>query len=207
MSIKVTGGPTHRLGVTPYWGPRRWTKGPTNPLSIRVAEGPTFWWGPHRLTVHLGIWGSHTLSSEGPLIDCPSGPLRAPHIDSEPRRTEGPAYWWRPHRPIVYLSHREPHIFTGKEPRQTEDPTYWLLTYRWGPHLLTVHLGLWGPHTLTKSHSPNIRTLVLSLQWPSQVWRGPSQGFEALKYNLGLLRPGMGPQTWHLYFFFIFSFF
>ena len=103
-SPSVTGGPKHQLRVTTYWWPRKWTEPwgterPTDPLSIRVTEGSSFCWGPHWLTVHLGLWGphtmssegpqidsvhlglwgSHTLSSEGPQIDCPSRPLRAPH--------------------------------------------------------------------------------------------------------------------------------
>ena len=136
MSIKATGGPTHRLRVTRYWGPRRWTEGLTDPLSIRVVEGPTFWWGSYILAVHLGLWGSHTLSSEDPQIDSPSRPLRAPYIDSEPRRTEGPAYWWGPHRSIVQCPskpQRAPHIYW-----QRASP------YR-GPHILTSYLQMRAP--------------------------------------------------------------
>ena len=64
----------------------------------------------HRLTVHLGLRGSHTLSSEDPQIVSPSRPLRAPtstqshavlwtlHTDEGPtdplsiQATEGPTY-------------------------------------------------------------------------------------------------------------------
>ena len=75
---------------------------------------------------------------------------------------------------------------------------------RWRPHILTVHLGLWGSHT-DEEPPQSIRTLVLSLQWPSQIWRGPFQAFGALKCKLGLLSPGMGPQK-VTFFFLLYSF-
>ena len=141
MSIKASGGPTHRLRITPYWGSPRRTKGPTDPLSIWATEDHIFWWGPHALT------------SEGPQIYFTSRPLRAPHFDSELRLTEGPGPCIPtdedPTDPLSIQATKVPHSYRPRASpyRGPHTPT------DEGPHRLTAHLGLWVPHILTEPPS------------------------------------------------------
>ena len=208
MSIKASGGPTHRLRITPYWGPPGGLKAqqihcPSGPPRTTYSdEGPTDW-----LYVHLDFWGPHTLTSEGPQIDFTSRPLRAPHFNSELRLTEGPGPCIptdeEPTDPLSIQATKVPHSYRLRASpyRGPHTPT------DEGPHRLTAHLGLWGPHILTEPPSELQNVLYTHCS-------------DSLRYGVGRLRPSghsytngtfsvlrRGPNQTFIHFLFFFVFF